>query len=71
MRAGLRYHVQVSGLRQQIMWLSCCLSPAGGKPAKGSRDWVLGKKEVMRKRGYTSIPEDTKYTGRKRSKYRQ
>jgi 18S rRNA (guanine1575-N7)-methyltransferase len=47
------------------------LSCAGGKPTKGSRDWVVAKKEVMRKRGYTSIPEDTKYTGRKRSKFRQ
>mmetsp|Transcript_21415 Transcript_21415/g.46900 ORF Transcript_21415/g.46900 Transcript_21415/m.46900 type:complete len:291 (-) Transcript_21415:431-1303(-) len=33
---------------------------------KGSREWVLHKKEQMRRRGYEHIPQDTKYTGRKR-----
>jgi 18S rRNA (guanine1575-N7)-methyltransferase len=36
--------------------------------AKGGKgkDWIFKKKEQMRKRGYTNIPLDTKYTGRKR-----
>ncbi|KAG9441965.1 hypothetical protein H6P81_017819 [Aristolochia fimbriata] len=34
------------------------------KKGKG-RDWVLKKKEQMRKKGY-AVPRDTKYTGRKR-----
>mmetsp|Transcript_13832 Transcript_13832/g.24210 ORF Transcript_13832/g.24210 Transcript_13832/m.24210 type:complete len:122 (-) Transcript_13832:646-1011(-) len=36
------------------------------KPEKGSRGWILQKKDSMRKRGYEDIPTDTKYTGRKR-----
>ncbi|KAL6760733.1 S-adenosyl-L-methionine-dependent methyltransferase [Haematococcus lacustris] len=50
------------------------VKPARGgvaKPAKGSKTWVHKKKDSMRKRGYAGIPEDTKYTGRKRSKFRQ
>jgi 18S rRNA (guanine1575-N7)-methyltransferase len=38
----------------------------GSRPAKGSREWVLHKKETMRKRGYDNIPTDTKYTARRR-----
>lgn len=30
------------------------------------RNWVLRKKESMRKRGHTNVPMDTKYTARKR-----
>lgn len=37
----------------------------GNKGGKG-KDWILKKKDQMRKKGYTSIPVDTKYTGRKR-----
>lgn len=37
----------------------------GGAGKKG-RDWILKKKDQMRKRGYEGIPLDTKYTGRKR-----
>ena len=37
----------------------------GGSSGKG-RDWVFKKKDQMRKRGYKDIPQDTKYTGRKR-----
>jgi 18S rRNA (guanine1575-N7)-methyltransferase len=37
----------------------------GGKGGKG-RDWVLKKKDQMRRKGYGQIPTDTKYTGRKR-----
>eukprot|EP00898_Chlorokybus_atmophyticus_P004378 jgi/Chlat1/4941/Chrsp31S04788 len=37
---------------------------AGGK-AKGSRAWLLRKKEQRRKKGF-NVPTDTKYTGRKR-----
>ena len=33
--------------------------------AKG-KGWVLKKKEQARQRGYSNIPADTKYTGRKR-----
>ena len=33
--------------------------------AKG-RDWIVKKKELRRKRGYLDVPQDTKYTGRKR-----
>ena len=33
--------------------------------AKG-KGWIVKTKEKMRKRGYTNIPTDTKYTGRKR-----
>lgn len=38
----------------------------GGERAKG-RDWVVKKKEQMRKKGYDIVP-DSKYTGRKRRK---
>lgn len=30
------------------------------------RSWILKKKQQMRGKGYTNIPGDTKYTGRKR-----
>jgi 18S rRNA (guanine1575-N7)-methyltransferase len=49
----------------------CC---AGKKQQKGSgaqlktKDWIVKKKAQMRQKGYTSIPVDTKYTGRKRKK---
>lgn len=33
-----------------------------------TKGWILKKKAQMRKKGYTSIPVDTKYTGRKRKK---
>ena len=33
--------------------------------AKG-KSWIFKKKDQMRKQGYTNIPVDTKYTGRKR-----
>ncbi len=33
--------------------------------AKG-RGWILKKKQQMRGKGYTNIPGDSKYTGRKR-----
>lgn len=35
------------------------------KNVKG-RSWVLKKKEQRRHRGYTNVPDDSKYTGRKR-----
>lgn len=31
-----------------------------------TKGWVLKKKAQMRKKGYKSIPVDSKYTGRKR-----
>ena len=41
---------------------------AGSKrhPQAKGRDWILKKKALRRKRGYMDVPEDTKYTGRKR-----
>lgn len=47
---------------------------AGKKQQKGSgaqlktKSWILKKKSQMRQKGYTSIPVDTKYTGRRRKK---
>lgn len=38
-----------------------------GKKSKG-KDWLLRKKEQMRKRG-VAVPRDTKYTGRKRKSH--
>ncbi|XP_024390204.1 18S rRNA (guanine-N(7))-methyltransferase RID2 [Physcomitrium patens] len=35
------------------------------KSGKG-RSWILKKKEQRRHRGYTNVPDDSKYTGRKR-----
>jgi hypothetical protein len=52
----------------------CCCCPRAGKKPKGSgaqlktKSWILKKKNQMRQKGYTSIPVDTKYTGRKRKK---
>jgi 18S rRNA (guanine1575-N7)-methyltransferase len=37
------------------------------KNGKG-KDWLLRKKEQMRRRGH-DVPADTKYTGRKRKSY--
>lgn len=36
--------------------------------AKG-KAWIFRKKDKMRKQGYTNIPTDTKYTGRKRKSH--
>lgn len=33
---------------------------------KGSKEWVLRKKELYRKRGKEDVPADSKFTGRKR-----
>ncbi|KAG8726878.1 hypothetical protein FRC12_023018 [Ceratobasidium sp. 428] len=33
---------------------------------KDSREWILRKKELYRKRGKESVPNDSKYTGRQR-----
>ncbi|UZJ52411.1 hypothetical protein CBS101457_001731 [Exobasidium rhododendri] len=33
---------------------------------KGSKDWILKKKELYRKRGKDDVPTDSKYTARKR-----
>ena len=38
----------------------------GGGGGKGSKEWIFRKKEQMRNRGYEAIPQDSKYTGRKR-----
>lgn len=34
--------------------------------AKGSKEWVMRKKELYRKRGKEDVPTDSKFTGRKR-----
>lgn len=39
---------------------------ARGKPLKGSREWIMKKKERRRKQG-KDVREDSKYSGRKRS----
>lgn len=33
---------------------------------KGSKEWVMRKKDLYRKRGKEDVPTDSKYTGRKR-----
>jgi 18S rRNA (guanine1575-N7)-methyltransferase len=33
---------------------------------KGSKDWILKKKDLYRKRGKEDVPTDSKYTARKR-----
>ena len=40
-----------------------------GKISKKSREWVLLKKDAMRKQG-REVVADSRYTGRKRSKVR-
>ncbi|KAL0056385.1 hypothetical protein WJX82_010760 [Trebouxia sp. C0006] len=35
-------------------------------PEGKGKDWVYKKKNQMRKKGYTNVPSDSKYTGRKR-----
>ncbi|KAG9122829.1 hypothetical protein FRC07_000626 [Ceratobasidium sp. 392] len=37
-----------------------------GVKDKDSREWILRKKELYRKRGKESVPNDSKYTGRQR-----
>lgn len=64
-----------------LLLLAVCLAgrvsysnDAGKKQQQGSgaqlktKSWIRKKKAQMRKKGYTSIPVDTKYTGRKRKK---
>jgi len=34
--------------------------------APTTREWILKKKDVARKRGAENVPVDSKYTGRKR-----
>jgi len=36
------------------------------KNVKDSKDWILAKKELYRKRGKEAVPRDSKYTGRQR-----
>lgn len=38
---------------------------ARGKPLKGSKDWIVAKKERRRRQG-KEVREDSKYTGRRR-----
>lgn len=39
---------------------------ARGKPMKGSKEWIVKKKERRRRQG-KEVREDSRYTGRKRS----
>ncbi|XP_078044559.1 18S rRNA (guanine-N(7))-methyltransferase [Augochlora pura] len=41
------------------------IKKARGKPLKKSRDWIAEKKERRRRQG-KNVPEDSKYTGRRR-----
>ncbi|TEB26629.1 williams-Beuren syndrome critical region protein 22 [Coprinellus micaceus] len=41
----------------------------GKRKSVKDRDWILKKKELYRKRGKDSVPNDSKYTGRKRKTY--
>lgn len=52
---------QVSYTRKREM-----LKQARGKLAKGSKEWIIKKKERRRRQG-KETREDSKYTGRKRS----
>jgi hypothetical protein len=51
---------------------SCCYCAGKKQKLSGAqlktKGWILKKKAQMRQKGYTSIPVDTKYTGRKRKK---
>jgi len=38
----------------------------GNKSKETGKDWILRKKQLYRKRGKTGVPQDSKYTGRKR-----
>lgn len=42
------------------------LKQGRGKLAKGSKEWIVKKKERRRRQG-KEVREDSKYTGRKRS----
>lgn len=41
----------------------------GKRKSVKDRDWILKKKELYRKRGKDAVPNDSKYTGRKRKTY--
>lgn len=45
-----------------LLWMQ---ASARHPEAKG-KSWIFKKKEQMRRQGYSNIPVDTKYTGRKR-----
>ncbi len=59
--------VQVSG-RQRRKVKAKGAKRDDSRPVKGSREWIIKKKDSMRKRGYEGIPTDTKYTGRRRKR---
>ena len=46
--------------------VSVLLQYSARHPEAKGKAWILKKKEQARQRGYTGIPVDTKYTGRKR-----
>ncbi|XP_059842292.1 probable 18S rRNA (guanine-N(7))-methyltransferase [Hypanus sabinus] len=54
----MKSHVQFTNARLRFKNMK-------GKSVKGSRDWILEKKERRRRQGRT-VRSDTKYTGRKR-----
>lgn len=56
--SGKPEHVPFASKREKIKQMR-------GKPLKGSRDWILAKKERRRRQG-KEVRQDSKYTGRKR-----
>ena len=49
---------------------SCgALQMSSRHPEAKGKAWIFKKKEQARRKGYASIPVDTKYTGRKRKAY--
>lgn len=54
-------HDRVSYIRKREM-----VRNARGKPLKGSKDWIMAKKERRRRQG-KEVREDSKYTARRRS----
>ena len=49
-----------------VMKEACCAQSSSRHPDAKGKAWIFNKKDKMRKQGYTNIPHDTKYTGRKR-----
>ncbi|KAK9810212.1 hypothetical protein WJX72_006710 [[Myrmecia] bisecta] len=59
--------IAMAGRRSQKRRKGNARSTASARHPDGKdKAWVFKKKDQMRKKGYTNIPEDSKYTGRKR-----
>lgn len=68
--AGGRSKVKFENKRERDLSKSKSKRARKGKDGfgmeKGSKEWVLRKKELYRKRGKEDVPTDSKFTGRKR-----